>query len=400
MKASRVLLLAIACVAGLTPGCGGTAKSAASPGRLTSSPKSLTTPTPTPGTSRLRPRVAVVHVGGHLLVVRRHGSRDLVWLVTPATGRARPLCRLPFRATVAEASPDRRSVAYLPEPPGESGRWVPGLVVVSVRTGTWRAYRLPHADVRFVDSLAWVSPTRLVLSGKPRGGYEDQPLSDRIAFLDLTTGSVSLGFPGAEPTVAAGRLAYVTFSDAGPNRPFGGRREIERLLLRDLSTGTQRVLGQGLLQGEYGGIRYFAHPRLSPDGSMLFSCQRGHEAAMEAFELRVVASGALLFHYDAVGDVQSAWDDQGRHLAFAGLIGTPVNAGPKGLWVYDTVTGRLHRSRPQLWLASSLFFSPAGDLAISTGNVYIAKGGDPRRVSRLMLGDLPVWVDESALVGR
>ena len=336
------------------------------------------------------PQVHTVRVRGSLLVVRHHTKRDALWLVTPASGRARLLYRLPFRAATAEVSPDRRLVAYLPEPP-DSGRWTPGIAVVTAN-GSCHRYRLPNADFRFVDAASWVSPTLLVLSGRPKAGYEDQPLTDRIGFLDVSTGETSAGFPGAEPSAAAGLLTYATFTDAGSNGQFSGRRQVERLMLRDLSTGSQREIGQGLLEGEYGGIRYFSHARLSPNGGLLFSCGRGHQAAMGSFELRILSTGALLFHYECVGDVQSAWDDESRHLAFVGLMGNPSNTGPVGVWVYDTQTGILRRSRLRISLVDGLSFSPAGDLAFANGTVFIARGGDPRRIVRLMRGDLPVWV--------
>ena len=175
-------------------------------------------------------------------------------------------------------------------------------------------------------------------------------------------------------------------------------------MLLDLDSGATCAIGRGLLEGEYGGIRYFAHPRLSPDAAYVFSCAQGHEAMIESFEVRSVATSALLFHENGVGDAQSGWDSASRRVAFAGLIGTPADTDPTGVWVYHTSTGRLVRSRLPvilITLVTNIAWIVEGDLAFATydpsrdmphGSVFVAPRGDSKAALRLVGGLLPVWV--------
>ena len=96
----------------------------------------------------------------------------------------------------------------------------PTVTVYDTQTGTLSHRSLAARGVRFVDSFAWVSSTKLLVAGRAKSRNSFYPVADRIYVLNAVTGASHLfaGLTGTEPTVApaAARLVYVRLGIGGP----------------------------------------------------------------------------------------------------------------------------------------------------------------------------------------
>ena len=142
---------------------------------------------------------AAVPAAGSIVVVRRIAGQDSLWSVDPVSTTATQLVDLPFRPARVERSPGAARIAYLPMTAG------PKVYVYDTRTGMLRRWSLAARGVKVVDSVAWLSSTRLLVAGKSTRGYAFYPFADRLYVLNAVTGAVepaSGRCSGTEPTVA------------------------------------------------------------------------------------------------------------------------------------------------------------------------------------------------------
>ena len=146
-----------------------------------------------------------------VLVVRRAGDHDALWLLSPADGTPTAAGDLPGMAGDVAVSPDGLSAAYLPEN-GAPRLWI-GTGPLAPRT-----ISLTGAGVRRVHSLTWVDDGRLMVAGATRASAGSS--GDRLYLVNAATGKVRAfrDLRGTEPSAApaAGKVAYVRLTTVVP----------------------------------------------------------------------------------------------------------------------------------------------------------------------------------------
>jgi hypothetical protein len=276
---------------------------------------------------------------GSIVVVRRSAGHDALWSVDPVSAAATELVALPFRPTEVEQSPGGRRLAYLPTAAGSK------VYVYDTQTGALHAWSLAARGVRAVDSLAWLSSTKLVVAGKSTRGFAFYPYSDRLYVLNAATGASRRygSLTGTEPTVApaAKRLVYVRLSRGGVERGGGERLVIERLYRLKLAAGAKPHL-IGSAKYVYEDIRRFRDPRLSRDGAYLITSTSGSDVSV-SYMVRSAVTGRVLKRVDTqLGDT-TAWSNLGDQVSFWGLpIASPQTTSV--LYIYHAATKSLSTS--------------------------------------------------------
>jgi hypothetical protein len=163
---------------------------------------------------------------GSVVVVRFVGGKDTLWSIDPGTAAATELVALPFRTSLVEASPGAGRLAFL------TLSWIrkPEVCVYDTSNGEVSTWSLAAHGLRWVDSLTWLSSTRLLIAGRSRNNLF--LFTDRLYTLDTTTGALHgfAGLAGTDPSAApaAHRLIFVRLSPSGPATA-AGRWVVERL---------------------------------------------------------------------------------------------------------------------------------------------------------------------------
>ena len=222
-----------------------------------------------------------------------------------------------------EASPDAVRLAFLSMTPG------PRVTVYDTQTNTLSTWSLAARGVKWVDSLAWVVDTKLLVAGRAkRTAY---PFTDRLYQLNAVTGASRrfAGLSGTEPTVATGgfgpeRLVFVRLSLGGRVSSGSPNRWVfERLYRLTLASGAKpHQIGFVKYPSGYD-IRRFHDPRLSRDRRLSdhLDDRLRHLGALH----RTVGrhrQGAPHGRHDARGSDETAWGRLGvPRVAF---WGTPV----------------------------------------------------------------------------
>lgn len=353
----------------------------------------------TPGAGATTPTAAAP--AGSIVVVRREAGRDALWRVAPADGAATKLVDLTFRPSRVEASPDGARVALLPTALGA------GVYVCDVANATVKALSLAPRGVRRVDSLTWLSPTRLLVAGSASATRVAYPFNDRLYSLNVVTGA-SASFRdlrGTEPSAApaAARLVYVRLVDAGPapNQP-GARLVSERLVSLRLASGTTpRVIARTRYVDQLD-IRGYRDPRVSPGGRFVITSTTGSDVSVR-YAVRWVTTGNALFTKATTlaGRNATAWRPQGGKVAFWGM--PPAGSMTKTrLYVYDVSARKLTATAPFSNVAvTGISWSPGTQIAFALRGLMAADDVatlwtvDPAvaaSAAQLGAGSLPVWL--------
>ena len=385
-----VLVVAVAAV-GVLAAAGG---AAATSGAVDASPA-----------SSVGAHLGAIPASGSIVVVHRGGGRDWLWSVDPITKSATQLIGLPllYRPNRVEASPDARRLAYL------STTLTPGptVTVYDTQTGALSTWSLAARGVKWVDSLAWVSNTKLLVTG--RATRTRYPFADRVYQLNAVTGA-SLRFAGlwgTETTVAPagahpGRLVFVRFIDGGPvlSRPHW-HWVIERLYRLTLATGAKPHLIGSVKYTTGSNIRYYQDPRLSPDGVYLVTVDNGGTNPIERCTVRWAATGKALKTVDTLGggDALPTWSGQDDQVAFVVTLPGDSTRSPI-LFIYTASTRALHHSAmlDSLGVTSlgwssntSLAYSLRG-LADDDGELWMVDPASLSSPTDLGVGSLPVFM--------
>ena len=225
---------------------------------------------------------------------------------------------LPFRAARAERSPGTARIAYLPMTAG------PRVYVYDTGTGVLHAWSLAARGVEAVDSVAWISSTRLLVAGKPTHGYALYPFADRLYTVNAVTGAVKRfgSLLGTEPTVAPGAaLAFVRLSDGGPIAGASPLRwVVERLYrLAHGAAAKPRLIGSVKYADGFD-IRVFRDPRLSSSGAYLITSTTGSDISVR-YSVRSATTGKALRTVDTTlaGRDATAWSNLTQQVAFWGM---------------------------------------------------------------------------------
>ncbi|MEQ9399601.1 MAG: CehA/McbA family metallohydrolase [Longimicrobiales bacterium] len=257
-------------------------------------------------------------------------ARGWIWLVEPSTGVARRITQGPHVDSRPAWSPDGRSLAFV----RDDGRDL-DVVVLDIASGTER-----------------------VVAGGPV--LEMDPAYDAGGTLYWSSGAdgtldiwrMAPGAAAPEPVTSAGGI------ELRPQPHPDGRRLVylakrggpDRVVVRDLDTGTERVLHDGAILSQL-------RPALSPDGSRVaFATPAAHG---DGWELRVVSvdGGPSVLLAGADGQrlpLAPAWSADGSTIWFAeadrdermGLWrvssdGGPSHRVPIASWNWEGATGRL-----------------------------------------------------------
>ena len=363
----------------------------------------------TGGAAAAAPPVApAAHLGavpasGSIVVVRRSGGHDSLWSVDPVTTTATELVALPFRPARVELAPGGRLLAFL------SMAAVPKVVVYDTHTGTLHTWSLAARGVKVVDSLAWVSSTKLLVAGKPTHGFAFYPYTDRLYVLNAVTGaSRRFGtLAGTEPTVTPSKalLVYVRFI-AGGRVAKGSPVHwvVERLYRLKLAAGAKpHLIGSAKYPNAYD-IRRFFEPRLARDGAYLITSTTGSDPTVR-YIVRASVTGKAVTKVDTMVGHTTAWSSLGDQVAFWGM--PPADEGSTTvLYVYHTaekslshssklsnvaVTG-LGWSSDDALLAYSLIGTGSADFAPDLSELWTLDPASLAAPTDLGAGGLPVFM--------
>jgi hypothetical protein len=333
-----------------------------------------------------------------VLVVRRAGDHDALWLLSPVDGTPTAAGDLPGIAGDVAVSPDGLSAAYLPEN-GAPRLWI-GTGPLAPRT-----ISLTGAGVRRVHTLTWIDDGRLMVSGATRASTGSA--GDRLYLVNAATGKVRAfrDLRGTEPSAApaAGKVAYVRLTTVVPgtsrnNHTPTVRESLKILSLAGKGSGRTVWTEQYQVPAEY---RAFSRPQVSPDGLWYLTGSTGSDVRV-TYAIRDRNGNPSLTLFTPAIQAGAGWDASGRRTAFAGVIDA-ISDSTACVWVYDTVAGSLTRSPHGLLgdrMIEHLAWSPAGSLAAgawvwngstSTRHVLVLPG-DLTTATDLGTGRLPVWV--------
>ena len=277
----------------------------------------------------------ITHLGaaapaGSIVAVRPGRGPDSLWSIDPLTASATQLVALPpsyrpsARPSCVAVSPGAVRLAYLTFTLG------PTVTVYDTQTGALSTWSLAARGVKYVDSLAWASSTRLLVAGRAGHRLSFFPVSDRIYSLNAVTGASHLfaGLSGTEPTVApaVARLVYVHLRISGPvprrylpswNR--GAHWVVERLYSLRLVNGAKpRLIASArYISGPF--VRRFQDPQLSPDGAYLMTLADDLPNLNPHYTVRSAVSGkarTTIALYSS--DLLPTWSSRGDQVAFAG----------------------------------------------------------------------------------
>ena len=303
----------------------------------------------------------IVPASGDIVAVRRNAGQDSLWSIDPATKTGSQLVTLPFRPASVAQSPGGRRLAYLPMSAG------PKVYVYDIKTGILVSRSLSARGVKVIDSLTWLTSTKLLVAGKTTAGRAFYPFADRLYVLDAVSGASSRfrKLSGTEPSVApAGTLlVYVRLSDGGPVGSGSPMRfVIERLYRLKLAAGTTPHLLATAKYPDGLDIRRFHDPRLSQRGSYLISSTTGSDISV-SYMVRS-ASGVVrrTVKTALAGSAATAWSNHGNHVAFWSM---PLadNTDTTRLLVYSPASDLLrHSDKLSKVAVTGLAWSSSDDL--------------------------------------
>jgi hypothetical protein len=360
---------------------------------------------------------------GSIIVVRRVGSQDSLWNVSPDNASATKLIDLPIRPARMLASPDDSKVAILPGP--TTARWLAALpaigskiYVYDVARAKLSAFSLASHGVRQIDGMTWLSSTRLLVSGSPIAGQkmhadaDDDPiywLQDRLYTVTTTTGRTAAfrHLRGTEPSAAPGEklLVYARPCDGGPAPAATGARYIVESLIR--LKLTQGSLPHVIRQARYLnslGIRRFRDPDISPDGRYVVTSTAATDSC--DYMVRATGAGAAISTTATTfrGRDRSAWSHAGDSVAF---WGTPEVGGviaTTDFYVFSTGSKVLTTDTlPTALTVTGLAWAPDESLlaysvhsrahvASDRGELWTLEPGASATPTDLGDGGLPVWL--------
>ena len=310
-------------------------------------------------------------------------------------------------------------IAYSPD-----GKWLACIAGTFKRSELWlfdaasgaaRQATANTPNVVAVDSIAWLSPTELLVAGftetpKATGQSADFLVYDagtqEFAPL-LDSGGVSLRGVAVSASSDGARVAFVTYTDVKTGQ-YGQVTATERLDLLDRASGAVTELDQSKAFFDVN-ARAFDEPLISPSGEAIIFRRAGSDVGTSYTV--VGADGTVLMPAkETQFPAGYAWDPEGAKVVFTGHSLTPAaNAsgiGPAIFWIFDTRSGSTQTvARYQDTMVQDLSWSPDGKTIAwaeheqdryQTGNVYLmpADGGDSQTLVQEALS--PVWAPDGA----
>ena len=310
-------------------------------------------------------------------------------------------------------------IAYSPD-----GKWLACIAGTFKRSELWlfdaasgaaRQATANTPNVVAVDSIAWLSPTELLVAGytetpKATGQNADFLVYDagtqEFAPL-LDSGGVSLRGVAVSASSDGARVAFVTYTDVKTGQ-YGQVTATERLDLLDRASGAVTELDQSKAFFDVN-ARAFDEPLISPSGDAIIYRRAGSDVGTSYTV--VGADGTVLMPAkETQFPAGYAWDPEGTRVVFTGHSLKPAaNAsgiGPAIFWIFDTRSGSTQTvARYQDTMVQDLSWSPDGSTIAwaeyeqdryQTGSVYLmpADGGDSQTLVQEALS--PVWAPDGA----
>ncbi len=393
--AAAIAVVALAIAAGVAAGAPVAAAPAAPVAGGAASPQAAVTAAP----------VAASHLGlaaGSIIVVRRAGTQDSLWSVSPVPTSALKLIDLPFRPARMLASPDNTKIAILPAAVGGK------VYIFYVALAKLAPLSFTSQGVKRIDGMTWLSATRLLVSGSGSVKRTAYPLADRLYAVTTTPGKPAAfrRLKGTEPSAAPGAklLVYVRLRDGGPvtGNP-GARFVVESLIRLKLVAGsTPHVIGQVRYVDSYD-IRRFRDPGVSPDAKYVVTSTTGSDISV-SYMVRKTSTGTAVHKQNTTlaGRDETAWSHAGDKVAFWGVppIGSMTNTY---LYAYDTGAKKLKHGKPIANVAvTGIAWAPDDSLiayalhspgqADDRAHLWTAVPGASSTPTDLGAGSLPVWL--------
>lgn len=333
--AAAIAVVALAIAAGVAAAAPETAAPAAGGA---ASPQAAVTAAP----------VTASHLGlatGSIIVVRRVGTQDSLWSVSPVPTSALKLIDLPFRPARLLASPDNTKIAILPAAVGGK------VYVFYMALAKLAPLSFASQGVKQIDGMTWLSATRLLVSGSGSAKETVYPLADKLYAATTTSGKPAAfrRLKGTEPAAAPGGklLVYVRMRDGGPvsGNP-GARFVVESLIrLKLVSGSTPHVIARARYTNDLD-IRRFHDPGVSPDAKYVVTSTTGSDVSV-SYMVRKASTGATVHKQNTTlaGRDETAWSHAGDKVAFWGVppIGPMTNTY---LYTYDTGAKKLKHGKP------------------------------------------------------
>jgi Tol biopolymer transport system component len=284
------------------------------------------------------------------------------------------------------------------------------LWLFEVASGDARQATASTPNVVAVDSIAWLSPTELLMAGYTETPKATGQTADLLVY-DLgsedfspLTGAAGVSLRGVAVSASrdGDKVAFVTYTDAKTDQ-YGMASATERLQLLDRASGEVTQLGENEAFFEVN-ARAFDEPLLSPGGDALIYRRAGSDVGTSYTVIG--ADGATLMPAkETQFPAGYAWDPEGTRVVFTGHSLKPADdetgIGPAVFWVFDTQTGATEvLARYSDTMVQELSWSPDGQTIAwadydqdkyRTGTIYLmpATGGDARTFVREALS--PVW---------
>ena len=310
-------------------------------------------------------------------------------------------------------------IAYSPD-----GKWLACIAGTFKRSELWlfdaasgaaRQATANTPNVVAVDSIAWLSPTELLVAGftetpKATGQSADFLVYDagtqEFAPL-LDSGGVSLRGVAVSASSDGTRVAFVTYTDVKTGQ-YGQVTATERLDLLDRASGAVTELDQSKAFFDVN-ARAFDEPLISPSGEAIIFRRAGSDVGTSYTV--VGADGTVLMPAkETQFPAGYAWDPEGSKVVFTGHSLKPAanasGVGPAIFWIFDTRSGSTQTvARYQDTMVQDLSWSPDGKTIAwaeyeqdryQTGSVYLmpADGGDSQTLVQEALS--PVWAPDGA----
>jgi Tol biopolymer transport system component len=374
-RPSRTLLLAVFTIVVAAPGLAacGSSPSPAPTVTVTVSPSSSASPSSSPTATKpaVKKQLAIAVASGSAANgVSVIGSAGQVkQLVAPHGGPIRDLAWSPDGTRLAYVQ--AKSVSVF------AGR----LWVYDTSTGKASQIIFPNEDQEAVaDGFTWVGATQLVVSvigsGPPYRANGAMWVIDVAKHTQKTmkdtAGHIVLG---ASPTASADGMlvAFVHYS-----KVTGGKIP-EKLLLYDADTLAVSEVAHGEAYADIDSDA-FSFPSLSPDGSLVYTCQTGSDPGFRCTVYRVDGSKAYVSP-PLIWPTDGAWDAKGTRLAFGGLNSAAYSGYTSGdvinVWLAGSSKAStiLHYGRPDAWLGS-LAWTPLGKQIVYTVPLASGSNGD------------------------
>jgi hypothetical protein len=347
------------------------------------------------------PSVTRAAATGTIIVVKRAGTQDSLWSVSPAGAGATKLIDLPFRPGRMVGSPDHGKIAILPSP----GR--ARIYVYDVAGAKLTALSFAPRGVRRIDGLTWLSSARILVSATKSSRVTKYPLTDRLYTITTTGGKpvAFRGLRGTEPSAAPGaaRLLYVRLRDGGTAADPRSRMVVEDLMSLRLAPGSKPHVVKHARYTDSLDIRRFRDPDVSPDGKYVVSSTTGSDVSV-TYAVRRVASGRLVRAKNTTLGPRdrTAWSHGSSKVAFWGMPPSG-NMQSAALYVYDVASTKIRSDGPFTKVAvTGLAWAPDDSLlayalrprsgGVDKGHLWTIEPGMSATPTDLGEGSLPVWV--------